>query len=754
MAALLRRWPRILITLLPVALLVLQAIVAERRPVIDGLDFNIYDWRLRLTMPERFDPRIVIVDIDDESLQAMGQWPWGRDKLARLTTELMGRQKAAVLGFDMVFAEEDRSSGLVKLRELAQGPLRGNASLDAELGKLAPSLDNDGSFARAMQGHRVALGFYLTQGQSPLAKGVLPAPVLPPTAFPAGGIYATQWNGFGSNIAALAKAASTAGFINAAISARSDGVLRAAPLLAYYSAGAAPPGYYESLGLAVFRLAAGLSGVAPVLAPGGSGDAPPAEVLRLGQGPDALQVPLTARASLLVPYLGPGGAQGGTFQYFSALDVLYGGLPPEELKDKIVLVGTTAPGLQDLRATPVSATFPGVEVHANVISALLDRRFFTLPDYALGYEVLVLVAAGLVLAVALPLLSVTRATLFFLAVAAAVIGLNTWLFLAQGLVLPLASAIFMLIAAFALNMGWGYFVEARKRRGLANLFGTYVPPQLVEQMQEEPDRYSMRAESKQLTVLFCDMRGFTKLSEVLPPVELQAFVNGFFSRLTEIITRHDGTVDKYMGDCVMAFWGAPVDNPLHATFAVRAAMEMAQAVEELSAANRAAGRPEVSVGIGLNTGLMSVGDMGSAVRRSYTVIGDAVNLAARLEGLGDTYGVAIVANESTAMAASAYAWQELDRVRVRGRQQAVTIYAPVGLHAELEPQQARALGQWAKVLAAYHAQQPLEARHLLDSLIARDAKKVLYRLYADRLASMPLRPFDPEWDGAARFESK
>ncbi|MGR4868639.1 CHASE2 domain-containing protein [Variovorax sp. LARHSF232] len=752
MAALLRRWPRILITLLPVALLVWHAIVVERRPATDGLDFNIYDWRLRLTMPERFDPRIVIVDIDDESLQAVGQWPWGRDKLARLTTELMERQKAAVLGFDMVFAEEDRSSGLVKLRELAQGPLRGNASLNAELDKLAPSLDNDGSFARAMQGHRVALGFYLTQGQSPLAKGVLPPPVLPPTALSAGGIYATQWNGFGSNIAALAKAASTAGFINAAISARSDGVLRAAPLLAYYSAGAASPGYYESLGLAVFRLAAGLSGVTPLLAPDGSGHA--AEVLRLGQGPNALQVPLTARASLLVPYLGRGGAQGGTFQYLSALDVLYGGLPPEELKDKIVLVGTTAPGLQDLRATPVSATFPGVEVHANVISALLDRRFFTLPDYSLGYEVSVLIAAGLVLAIGLPLLSVTRATLLFLAVAAAVIGLNTWLFMAHSLVLPLASAIFMMIAAFSLNMGWGYFVEARQRRGLANLFGTYVPPQLVEQMQEEPERYSMRAESKQLTVLFCDMRGFTRLSEILPPVELQAFVNDMFSRLTEIISRHGGTVDKYMGDCVMAFWGAPVDNPLHATFAVRAAVEMAQAVEELSAANRVAGRPEVSVGIGLNTGLMSVGDMGSAVRRSYTVIGDAVNLAARLEGLGGAYGVAIVASESTAMAASAYAWQELDLVRVRGRQQAVTIHTPVGLHAELNPQEARALGDWAQVLAAYRAQQPAKAQPLLDSLIAQDAKKVLYRRYAERLASMSLCPFDPEWDGATRFASK
>ncbi|MDM0044614.1 adenylate/guanylate cyclase domain-containing protein [Variovorax dokdonensis] len=643
MAALLKRhWARILVTLLPVAAMA-AFVVAPSRPMLDSLDFGIYDWRLRLTAPHTFDPRIVIVDIDDMSLQAVGQWPWGRDTMARLTHELMDRQKAAALGFDMVFPEEDRSSGLNSLRELADGPLSDNAALKAQLESLTPALDNDGNFARAMHHHRVALGYYLTQSGTPLTKGTLPQPQLKSTDFPAGRIYATQWNGFGGNIAPLAVAASAAGFINAYISSRSDGLLRLAPLLAYFGGEHGQDGYYESLGLAVYRLATATEQITPRFAPTND-KAPPLQALVLGSGPTATTVPVDQISRMLVPYRGAGGATGGSFQYVSAIDVLSGGLRPGDLSGKIVLVGTTAPGLQDLRATPMSATFPGVEVHANVISALLDRRFVSLPDYARGFELAVLLVAGLLLAFVMSALPLLRASMFFLLVFLAVIAFNTWLFLAQGLVLPLASALVTMLLAFGANMGWGYLVEARARRGLANLFGTYVPRPLVEKMLESPRNYSMRAESKELTVMFCDMRGFTRISEQLPPVALQSFLNELFSRLTEIISRHGGTVDKYMGDCVMAFWGAPVPSDDHATSAVAAALEMAEAVKHLRIADQ---DTEVNVGIGLNTGVMSVGDMGSLVRRSYTVVGDAVNLAARLESLGPAYGVAIVASEQT-----------------------------------------------------------------------------------------------------------
>lgn len=747
-----RHWPRIAITLLPLLLALAHATGAWPLSALERLDLLIYDVRLRATMPRTADPRVVIVDVDDASLARQGQWPWPRDKMARLTTELLTRQQAAVLGFDVMFLEPDRSSGLERLREMANGPLQGVPGLASEVERLAPSLDHDATFAGALKGQRVALGYYFNRTQPSRAKGQLPAtPLLPAGAFPAGGTYGTTWNGFGASLPALAQAAPAAGFLNMLVGANGDGAIRSVPLLARYEGDQAQPGYYESLGLAVYRLANGSPAVLPAFASGAGAGAPRLSSLRLGP----LRIPVDQGASMQVPFRGPGGANGGSFRYVPAADVLEGKLAFGELKDKIVLLGATAPGLQDLRATPVDAAFPGVEVHANVVSGLLDHRLLSVPDYAPGYEVLLLLAAGLVLAFGLSLLSASRAVLLAAGTVAALVGLNLWLYVGHGLVLPLASALAMTALAFVLNMSWGYFVESRARRGLARLFGTYVPPQLVNEMMAHPDRYSMRAESKPMTVLFCDMRDFTRLSEQMAPAELQAFLNTVFSRLTDVISAHRGTVDKYMGDCVMAFWGAPIDTPDHATLAVQAALDMGDAVRDINRIHRDSGRPEISVGIGINSGVMSVGDMGSTERRSYTVVGDAVNLASRLEGLSGHYGVEIVASSATRAMAPGHLWQELDSVRVKGKAQAVAVFTPLVARTPESVEHARRmLERWSDVLAAYRRQDWALGRSLLAPLLAEDAKKVLYQLYAQRLASMALRPQDPNWDGATRFETK
>ena len=474
----------------------------------------------------------------------------------------------------------------------------------------------------------------------------------------------------------------------------------------------------------------------------------------MASGGTRMRLPIDANGSVLVPYRGPGGAEGGSFRYVSAADVLNGKLAAGELKGKIVLVGATAPGLQDLRSTPVGAAFPGVEVHANIISGLLDHRLPEKPDYAAGYDVLVVAIAGLVLAFGLSVVSAARAVLIAAATVAVVVGLNTWLYVSLGLVLPLAAALVMCAVAVVLNLSWGYFIEARKRRSLARLFGTYVPPQLVQEMLASPGRYTMGAVSKELTVLFCDMRGFTEMSENMAPVALQQFLNRVFSRLTEIISAHRGTIDKYMGDCVMAFWGAPVDMSDHADLAVAAALEMAAAVHAINDEHRATGQPPISVGIGINTGVMSVGDMGSTVRRSYTVVGDAVNLASRLESLSGIYGAEVVVSDATRRAAPGFVWQELDLVGVKGRAQSVTIFAPLG-RADATAKMGRdALDIWQHVLTAHRAQEGAAGLSLLTPLLASDEQKLLYQLYAERLASMALRPKDPDWDGVTRFESK
>ncbi|MDI3381952.1 CHASE2 domain-containing protein [Xenophilus aerolatus] len=748
---------RIAVTLLPVLLALAHAAGVVRLPFLDRFDALIYDARLRATMPGTLDPRIVIVDIDDASLQEVGQWPWSRDRLARLTGELVDRQRASVLGFDVMFAEPDRHSGAASPRvpsaeRSAAGPGDGAAT-----GRLATAPDHDAAFARSLAGRNVVLGFYFTQSAQPRARGSLPPPVLPPAAFPSARRYATAWNSYGASIPALA-AVAPAGFLNVLIDPDADGVVRSVPLIARYEpaegADPASAGYYESLSLAVFRRATGASAPYPRLAeaPGAAG--PVLEALVMGRADGPLAVPVDQQAAALVAFRGPGGVRGGSFRYIPAIDVLDGRLAPGELAGKIVLVGASAPGLQDLRATPVSATYPGVEVHANVISGLLDRRFLAVPDYAAGYDFTVILLLGGILAIGLSLLGPVRAALLALACMLVPVGTNHLLFQHHGLVMPQAACVLMVAAAFVLNMGWGYFVEARTRRGLARLFGTYVPPQLVSEMVLDPHRYTMRAESKELTVMFCDMRGFTRLSEQMAPAALQAFLNEVFSRLTDIINQHRGTVDKYMGDCVMAFWGAPVDTPEHASLAVRAAMEMSAAVDDINATHRLRGLPALSVGIGLNTGTMSVGDMGSTHRRSYTVIGDAVNLAARLEGLGEHYGIDIVASEATRHQCDAFLWQEVDRVRVKGKQQEVTIFTPCGLRASAPRQRLEELAQWQAVLDAYRARRWHATEALLDALRGGHEEKVLYRVYAQRLASIRLQPPDTDWDGAVQFERK
>lgn len=748
-ALLTKHWRRMLVTLLPLVFGLLHADGLLHLDVLQRLDDIIYDARLRATMPRTLDERVVIVDLDERSLAEVGRWPWGRHRVAALVDELFERQKIAVLGFDVVFAEQDDSSGLQRLRELAAGELRDQPAFAARLQALEPQLDYDGQLARALQNRPVVLGYYFTSDRDGRTSGVLPAPVLDAAALGGRRIEASTWDGYGANIQRLARAAPVAGFFNA-ISER-DGVIRSIPLLADYQGR-----YYESLSLAMFRTMLNLPRVVPGFPEGAyqSSSYQGMQSVLLEQGQRRLAIPVDQRVSVLIPFRGFGGVKGGSYRYVSAADVVAGRLAPGTLRDKIVLVGTTAPGLLDLRVSPVGEVYPGVEMHANLLSGLMDDNIAVKPDLARDYEVMSLIVAGLVLAIGLPLLSATRAVVLSVLVLAGLIAANLWFYLGYGLVLPLASPVLMALTAFALNMSYGYFVESRSKRELANLFSTYVPPELVDVMVKDPDSYTMEAANRELTVMFCDMRGFTQWSEKMEPTQLQALLNDVFSRLTELIRAHRGTIDKYMGDCVMAFWGAPVETPEHGALAAQTALEMSLALRRINEAHRGRGLPEIGIGIGLNTGTMCVGDMGSDIRRAYTVIGDAVNLGSRLEGLSKVYGVEIVASEATRRLAGALAWQELDRVRVKGKDQAVAIFTPVAPAGPVPEALATELRVWAVFLQAYRAQNWEQCDVQLLNLQRINAEKYLYRLYAERVASLRTRPFDPHWDGATNFETK
>ena len=738
-------WRRMLVTLVPVVFALLHATGWLPLAVVQQLDHLIYDTRLRASMPGTLDSRIVVVDIDEQSLAEIGHWPWGRDTLARLTDTLFVQQKVALVGFDVLFADADTSSGLQTLQKLAQETSQSQPGFAAQLRALQPQLDFDGQFAQALTGREVVLGYYFTSDRDGRTRGVLPAPVMGQGAVPGLASQVTAWDGYGANIAQLAHAAPQAGFFNSVTD--TDGVVRSTPLIAQFQGQ-----YYESLALAMFRRLLGQPRVVPGLAPG-AGGAHSLSSIQLHTGDNQrVSIPVDDRATSLVPFRGPGGPQGGSFTYVSAADVVAGRLPAKQLSGKIVLVGTSAPGLLDARTTPVGQIYPGVEVHANVLSGLLDGTRLVRPDYALGFEVLVLLLVGLLLALVLPLLSAAGAVLLSLGTLVGLVGLNFWLFASWGLVLPLASSLLMVLVAFVLNMSYGYLVESRAKRRLAGLFGTYVPPELVDEMVRRPGRYNMQARNQELTVMFSDMRGFTEMSEHMEPTQLQALLNRVFSRLTQTIRAHRGTIDKYMGDCVMAFWGAPVETTEHAHLAVTAALEMATAVQTLNAANTTTA--PISMGIGLHTGVMCVGDMGSDIRRSYTVVGDAVNLGSRLEGLSAIYGVTIVASAATRAQAPAFVWQELDTVRVKGKDTAVTIFTPLGWAADTTAAQQNAVALWAAFLQTYRAQDWTAAEQQLVTMQASGVNYFLCGLYAGRIALMRARGFDPAWDGSTHFDTK
>ena len=744
-----KHWSRIAVTLIPLVFALMHATGILRVGVLQHLDDIIYDARLRATMPQTLDERIVIVDIDEKSLAEVGRWPWGRNKLADLASELFDNQQVALLGFDVVFAEPDDSSGLKRLKQLAQNEMRDQPGFADRLNQIQANLDYDAVFSKAIENRPVVMGYYFTSDRDGRVNGVLPSAVMGKDALQGRPIKFTSWNGYGANLEIIAKAAPMAGFFNSIT--EGDGVVRSIPLLAEFKGH-----YYESLSLAMFRMLAGL----PTVEPGFpkekflSRSYQGLESILLRQGSKTLALPVDDRVATLVPFRGKGGVTGGSFQYISAADIIAKRIKPGSLKNKIVLLGTTVPGLLDLRVTPVGETYPGVETHANVISGFLDGKIFVKPDYAIGFEVFILVLSGLTLAIALPLLSAPKAVALSVAAVAGVVSLNFWLFISYGLVLPLASALVMSLTAFALNMSYGYFVESRSKRELANLFGTYVPPELVDEMVKNPDNYSMKATTKELTVMFCDMRGFTKMSESMEPTELQALLNSVFSRLTDLIRSNRGTIDKYMGDCVMAFWGAPVDTSDHASLAVKTSIEMASAIKKLNHEHQSKGLPEIGIGIGLNTGIMCVGDMGSDIRRSYTVIGDAVNLGSRLEGLSKTYGLDIVVSESTRKLAPDFVWQELDKVRVKGKDQAVAIFWPFAPVEQVDAQKLAEIKTWGQTLKAYRAQDWDQCDVHLLNLQKFHSRKYLYQLYEERVASMRLLPFDPTWDGATNFESK
>ena len=710
---------------------------------VDQLSAILYDYRLQLTMPRTVDDRIVILDIDEKSLKEEGRWPWSRDRLALLTDKLFDKYGVAVVGFDVVFAEKDESSGLKVLQKIGQEQLKGDAQFQAALTQIRPQLEYDRLFADKIKNRNVVLGYYLTSQGGTHISGTLPEPAFPAGTFKGRPIGFTSWDGYGANLPELQQAAASAGHFNPIVDF--DGEVRRVPMLAEFGGA-----YYESLSLAMVRTLFGKPELLPGFAEGEAKGYGGLEWLELDAAGGRLKVPVDADVGTFVPYRG----KQGSFRYISVADVLHDRVETSQLKDKIMLVGTTAPGLLDMRATPVAEVYPGVEIHANMISGILDQNLKERPAYMIGAEVVWLLLIGITLSFLLPQLSPAKTILVSVFMFAITLGLSllTWHY--GNLLFLVANSLVMIALLFALNVSYGYFIESRTKRQITGLFGQYVPSELVEEMAEHPESVSMEGESREMTILFSDVRGFTTISEGLDPKELTLLMNEFLTPLSRVVYKYRGTIDKYMGDCIMAFWGAPLPDAAHARHAILAGIEMQATLKALQPHFKERGWPEIHVGVGINTGRVSVGNMGSEVRVAYTVMGDAVNLASRLEGITKQYGVGIIVGENTRNTVTDFTYRELDHVRVKGKDKPVAIYEPVGLGTEVGKALQDEIKLFHEVRRLYLRQDWDQAELQLMNLQRMSPDTALYGIYAERVAYFRKNPPAADWDGVFVFQTK
>jgi adenylate cyclase len=634
---------------------------------------------------------IVIVDIDDASLRALGRWPWPRDRLAQLVETLLDDDHAAALGIDLVLAEPDDQArtvrdALASLTQLAPDDAALRAGVARWQGTLEARADHDARLARALDGRPVTLAYHFNHQGDPAAPAAreLPAPITEADVLPASALAMTPWQGVEVPVPALLRAAQGSGFINALPDA--DGALRSTLLVTGYGGAV-----YESFALSVWRQWHRVGAPRPVVRRGDAGGPPRLIGLQLtspdGEPLRALRV--DPRGAVTLPYraaLHPGASPGtGRFRYIPAADVLAHRVGARELAGRVVLIGSSAPGLADLRATPVHPALPGIEVHAQLVAGLEDSDLSVRPDWSPGFELLLLGLVLTAVTMAVRRLAGPVAVLALAAILALLLLCDLWALVGRGWAIPIAAPLAAGLLLGVLGVVANYLREWHSRRSLAQLFGHYLPPERVRAMASDPARFldvASSAENRELTVLFCDLRGFTPMSEKMAPERLRELLNLYFLRMSQIIQGHGGTLDKFIGDAVMAFWGAPLPDDQHAAHAVQAALAMIAAVGPLNAELAARGLPPLAPCIGLATGVVCVGDLGSALRRSYTAVGDGVNLAARIEGATRTYDVPLLVADTTRAAAGALPgveWVEVDEVAVKGRSQRVTLYVPLAV---------------------------------------------------------------------------
>ena len=679
---------------------------------------------------------VVIVDIDEQSLRKLGQFPWPRTRIAEMITRLT-ELGAAAIGFDVIFAEPDRLSPA-----LAADVYR---DLDEETrNKLRALPSNDQIMADALKRSRVVLGetglptpVPQTEGQPPI--GGVAALGGDPKAF------LFSFPGLLRNVPVLEHAASGRGLFS--IRTERDGIVRRIPMAMQAQGNIMP-----SLSFEMLRVATGAStilirmdgaGVTSVALPG-------------------FEMPTDRNAQLWVHF-----APHDKARYISALDLIEGRVPADRVAQRLVLVGTSAAGLLDLKTTPNDPTMPGVEIHAQVLESILSKSGLSQPNYAVGAELGAAAVLGALIIIIAPILGPVYLLLFGALMIALLVG-GSWYFFSELKLLldftfPLLSSLLIYVTLVFTN----FVKEQAQRRQIRSAFGQYLSPALVEQLAQSPEKLVLGGEARNMTIMFSDVRGFTTISEVYKddPQGLTALMNSFLTPLTNAIIDRKGTIDKYMGDAIMAFWNAPLSDPIHELNACEAALDMLERVDRLNREREEASKVNgslflpINIGVGINTGRCVVGNMGSDLRFDYSVLGDSVNLASRLEGQCKSYGLPIIIGSRTAsVAKDKFALLELDFIAVKGKKEPEVVYSIVGREDMINSERFQ---RWhelnVRMLSHYRSRNWTGALAAIEEGLAAGGEhsfRTLYEIYSKRVRHFQVTPPPDDWDGAFALESK
>ena len=679
---------------------------------------------------------VVIVDIDEPSLAAYGQWPWPRTLVAQLLDKLFEWQTKAV-AFDVVFSEPDRTSPSEVIRYFH--------NLDeATRDRLLQLPSNDEVMAKALGRGKVVLGqagIRTDDGIAPKAMPETGVALLGPDPTP----YLFSFPKLLRNLPELERAAAGRGLFT--IATERDGMVRRVPLVMN-----AEGRIVAALAIDLLRVT---SGAGAVLVRSDASGVRQVAVSELGLPTDQ-----NGRVWLHFSRHDPA-------RYVSAKDVIEGHVAPERFAGKLVLVGTSATGLLDIKTTPVHAAMPGVEIHAQLLEAALTGSLLNAPSYATAVEILVAMAVGSALAL---LASIVSAAVLFIVAATAIaaIAAGSWLLYSE--YQTLIDPTFPLVVALTVYIGLtliGYFREQIDRRRIRSAFSQYLSPSLVEELANSPGKLVLGGEERNMTVLFSDVRGFTTIAESFgnDPKGLTSLMNRFLTPLTNAILSRNGTIDKYMGDAIMAFWNAPLDDPVHESDACHSALDMLERVDALNkerereSSEAGVGCVPINVGIGINTGRCVVGNMGSELRFQYTVMGDSVNLASRLEGQTALHGVSLLIGSKTAKAISdQFAILQVDSILVKGKTDPEFIYTIVGRREVALTSEFLSLQDlWERFLSNYRSQDWSEATAIVDQcrpLFGKFGIGELANVYEERIRQFKITPPPPAWNGVFVAQTK